>query len=116
MTAGGGVEPAMKLTRIAAILGLFTLGACGLYFTHDGTERQTPTTPDAHGSNCGGGGPYPDAGVLGDGGSDPAPDAGLWPDGGDGNDGGGYWPDAGWSNDGGGYLPDAWIDPAPDAH
>ena len=93
----------MKLTRIAAILGLFTLGACGLYWTHDGTDRQRTTTPDAgtgHG-DCGGGGPYPDAGLL--------------PDGGWSNDGGGYYPDAGWSYDGGGYLPDAWIDPAPDA-
>ncbi|MBV8762732.1 MAG: hypothetical protein JO257_35940 [Deltaproteobacteria bacterium] len=95
----------MQLTRIAAILGLLTLGACGLYWTHDGTERQKSTAPDAGhgGGDCGGGGgPYPDAGVLGDGGS--------WS-----NDGGGYLPDGGWTYDGGGYLPDAWVDPAPDA-
>lgn len=105
--------------RIAAILGLLTLGACGLYFTHDGTERQGGTVPDAgtigHG-DCGGGGGYPDAGVedgggyLPDGGWGPLPDAG-WS-----YDGGGYGPDAGWSYDGGGYLPDAWIEPSPDAH
>jgi hypothetical protein len=87
----------MTVTRIAAILGLLTLGACGLYLGSDGTERHKTTLPDAgtsgHG-DCGGGG-YPDAGV---------------------EDGGGYLPDGGWSNDGGGYLPDAWVDPAPDAH
>ena len=100
----------MKVTRIAAILGLLTLGACGLYFTHDGTERQGGTVPDAgHGpGSCGGG--YPDAGVYGDGGWDPLPDGG-WS-----YDGGGYGPDASWNQDGGGYLPDAWIEPSPDAH
>ena len=109
MTAAHGVEPGMKVTRIAAILGLLTLGACGLYFGSDSTDRHRPTLPDAntgHG-DCGGGG-YPDAGIE-DGG-------GYLPDGGWVNDGGGDWPDAGWSNDGGGYLPDAWVDPAPDAH
>jgi hypothetical protein len=99
----------MKLTRMTAILGLFLLGACGLYFSGgDGTDRHQPTLPDAgsgHG-DCGGG--YPDAGVVEDGG-------GWLPDGGWVEDGGGYLPDAGWSYDGGGYLPDAWVDPAPDA-
>lgn len=111
MTAADGVQPAMKVTRIAAILGLFALGACGLYFGGDSSERHGgPTLPDAgsHGGDCGGG--YPDAGVVGDGGS--------WlPDGGWSNDGGGWGlPDAGWSNDGGGYLPDAGLDPADAGH
>ena len=101
----------MKVTRIAAILGLLTLGACGLYLGSDSSERHKTTAPDAgtgHG-DCGGGG-YPDAGSYGDGGWDPLPDGGSV------HDGGGYYPDAGWSQDGGGYLPDAWVDPAPDAH
>ena len=103
MTATHGVEPDMQLTRIAAILGLLAVGACGLISTHDGTERQKSTAPDAgHNGDCGGGGgPYPDAGVL--------------PDGGWVNDGGSWLPDAGWANDGGSYLPDAWVDPVPDA-
>ena len=113
----------MKVTRIAAILGLLTLVACGLY-TGDSTERHgRPTLPDAgsHGGDCGGGG-SPDAGVIGDGGSwlpdgGWSNDGGGWglPDAGWSYDGGGYLPDAGWSYDGGGYLPDAGL-PADAGH
>ncbi len=113
MTPTHGVQAGMKVTRIAAILGLLTLVACSLY-TGDGSERHGgPTIIDAgHGGDCGGGG-YPDAGVE-DGG-------GYLPDGGWSNDGGGWglpdaggWgvPDAGWSYDGGGYLPDAVVQDA----